>query len=65
MKHDNVSVKIILWAKEMIVGILAQVFMRMVKQLKNIADITVILSDEIINVMDGVSINMTNSIPAN
>ena len=35
------------------------------KQLKNIADITVILSDEIINVMDGVSINMTNSIPAN
>ena len=59
MKHINLSVKVIVSEKEIIVGILAHVFV------KSITDISVIDWDEIIFVIDIVSTKKTNTIATN
>ena len=56
------NVKIIFYAKRIIVGILAHVFMRMKK---SIADTSVITCDEIISFMGIVSTKITNTIATN
>ena len=55
-KHVNASLKIIVSAKEIIIGILAHALVRIV------SDTSVITCDEIISVMDIVSTKMTNTI---
>ena len=59
MKHINLSVKVIVSENEIIVGILAHVFV------KSITDISVIDWDEIIFVIDIVSTKKTNTIATN
>ena len=61
MKHVNVSVKISVCAKKIIVRILAHVG----KYLKSIADTSVIACDKIIYVMDIASTNVANTIATN
>ena len=57
IKHVNASVKMIVHAKKIIVGILAHVFV-----FKTFADTSVIACEEIIFVKDIVSTKMTNNI---
>ena len=59
------SVKIVAHAKKTILRILAHVFVRNDKYLKIIADTSVITCDEIISVMDIVSIKVINTIATN
>ena len=59
MKHINLSVKVIVSENEIIVGVLAHVFVKI------ITDISVIDWDEIIFVVDIVSTKKTNTIATN
>ena len=66
IKHVNVNLKIILHVKMVIVRILAHVFVRRASAiLFSIADTSVIECDEIIFVIDILSIKKTNAIAAN
>ena len=55
-KHVNANLKIIVSAKEIVIGILAHALVRIV------SDTSVIMCDEIISVMDIVSAKMKNTI---
>ena len=63
MKHVNVNVKIIVRVKKIIVG--RNPFVRIVSIKKSIVDGSVILCNEIINLADSVSTNVTNIVPVN
>ena len=65
MKHVNVSVKIMVYAKKIVVGILADEFVRIASIYKSIADASLIVCEKFISVMDIVSTKMTNIIAAN
>ena len=62
MKHVHVSVKVIVHARKIIVGILAHVFLKMVSIEKILLMIQKLC---VMNVMDIVSTKMTNTIAAN
>ena len=65
MKHVNVSVKIMVYAKKIVVGILADEFVRIASIYKIIADASLIVCEKFISVLDIVSTKMTNIIAAN
>ena len=62
MINANASVKAIVQAKKVIVGILAYAFCENSKYLKHIVDDSMIARDEIVYVMNIVSTNMANAI---
>ena len=65
MIHVHVSVGSIARVKNIIVGILAHVFCENNRYLKSTSNTLVIVGDEIINVRDSLSANVTNTIPTN
>ena len=65
MIHANGTVWSIVCTKKIIAGKLTHVFVRMVQYLKSINETSVIVCNEIINVMDSVTIKVTNTIPTN
>ena len=62
MKHVHVSVKVIVHARKIIVGILSHVFLKIVKNEKILLMIQKLC---VMNVMDIVSTEMTNTIATN
>ena len=61
----NASVKSIVRVRKIIVGMLAHVFEKNSRYLKSIADDSVIALDEITNVTDSVSTNVTSTVSIN
>ena len=65
MKHVNLSVKITVYAKKVIFGILTHAFVKIVTIQSRIIRESVIVYDAIINVTDSISTNVTNTIWTN
>ena len=65
MKHVNLSVKITVYAKKVIFGILTHAFVKIVTIQSRIIRESVIVYDTIINVTDSISTNVTNTIWTN
>ena len=65
MINVNVSVKIIVHAKKIIVEILGHIFVRTVGIQKMIADDSVIVHDENLSITDSISTNVTNFVMTN